>query len=162
MQSIIADSRDDMIYLLLGLSFIIHIILGFMIFYLQHQINHMRKRKTEEINYLLEDFLEKIRLENDRLEKVIAKESNQRHASYENTIAYQKKNDSNDQKTSKSHFKKLHDINHLQFPQDRVETSLHAKILQLHKQGLSTTEIAQQLNCGKTEVELVLQFQTKQ
>lgn len=42
--------------------------------------------------------------------------------------------------------------------EDEYEPSLHGKILQLSAKGLSNDEIAQTLNCGTTEVELILRF----
>lgn len=42
------------------------------------------------------------------------------------------------------------------------EPSLHEQVASLAKQGLSAEEIAQKLKCGKTEVELLLKFQTSQ
>lgn len=40
------------------------------------------------------------------------------------------------------------------------EPSFYEQVYSLAKQGLSAEEIAQQLKCGKTEVELILKFQT--
>lgn len=43
-------------------------------------------------------------------------------------------------------------------PNDSIETSIHAKVLQLYQKGLSVEEIAKQLDCGKTEAELIIKF----
>ncbi|WP_080874734.1 DUF6115 domain-containing protein [Oceanobacillus timonensis] len=45
--------------------------------------------------------------------------------------------------------------------QDEVETSLEAKVLQLHANGNTTDEIAQQLNCGKIEAEIIIKMHQK-
>src|SRR5690625_7934947 len=42
--------------------------------------------------------------------------------------------------------------------EDVSETSLQARMLQMHHQGKTAKEIAQSLNCGHTEVELTLKF----
>ncbi|MFD1067548.1 DUF6115 domain-containing protein [Oceanobacillus locisalsi] len=42
--------------------------------------------------------------------------------------------------------------------QDEVETSLEAKVLQLHTNGMTSDEIAQQLNCGKMEAEIIIKM----
>lgn len=42
------------------------------------------------------------------------------------------------------------------------EPSFHEQVNSLAKQGLSAEQIAQNLKCGKTEVELLLKFQTSQ
>lgn len=41
---------------------------------------------------------------------------------------------------------------------DTYKPSIQGQVLQLNKKGLSTEQIAQTLNCGKTEVELILRF----
>ncbi|MEM1506445.1 hypothetical protein RG959_24150, partial [Domibacillus sp. 8LH] len=45
--------------------------------------------------------------------------------------------------------------------EDQVEASLQSRILQLHHRGKSNTEIAKQLDCGKTEVELIIKLYAK-
>lgn len=42
--------------------------------------------------------------------------------------------------------------------QDSYEPSLQSKILQMFNEGYSTEQIAKQLDCGKTEVDLMLKF----
>ncbi|CEI84275.1 swarming motility protein SwrB [Oceanobacillus oncorhynchi subsp. incaldanensis] len=45
--------------------------------------------------------------------------------------------------------------------QDEVETSLEAKILQLHTNGETIDDIAKKLNCGKTEAEIIIKMHQK-
>jgi len=42
---------------------------------------------------------------------------------------------------------------------DRIETSLTAKVLSLQGKGLNIDEIAKELKCRQTEIELILKFQ---
>lgn len=44
---------------------------------------------------------------------------------------------------------------------DTIEASLEAKVLQLHNEGLSITDIARKLHCGKTEAELIINLNKK-
>lgn len=41
---------------------------------------------------------------------------------------------------------------------DSYEPSLHAQILRMYDEGFSYEEIAKKLDCGKTEVELIVKF----
>ncbi|GEN86475.1 hypothetical protein MKY30_20940 [Oceanobacillus sp. FSL W8-0428] len=45
--------------------------------------------------------------------------------------------------------------------QDEVETSLEAKVLQLHTNGETIDDIAKKLNCGKTEAEIIIKMYQK-
>ncbi|GGM21625.1 swarming motility protein SwrB [Paraliobacillus quinghaiensis] len=45
--------------------------------------------------------------------------------------------------------------------QDIVERSLSAQVLSLHNQGESIESIARKLDCGKTEIELMIKFHQK-
>ncbi|SDB88936.1 hypothetical protein SAMN05421734_102195 [Pelagirhabdus alkalitolerans] len=170
-----------MIYILLFISFIIHAVTFIIIKQLivkldkPDQVRDQLSEQKKEIEELLAVYLVEMREENDRfIELVNDKVPDQqtyendtvrqtKHESNENKTAETKINpapyvDNNKQKASDENLKndyKPPEINE----QDTYEQSFAGEVLSLYSQGYTTDEIAQQLNRGKTEVELLVKFQ---
>ena len=130
-------------------SFILHIIAICAIYLLFKQIQQLKQESPNDIPALLEAYLQEIKEENSWLQNELAAASpnNLKHTETDTII---------DETTKKA----IKNDDTFTLPEievkDHVEASLQAKVLQLHYQGFSATEIAQKLNCGKTEAELII------
>lgn len=121
-------------------------------FYFKYEsLKNLDSRETLE---LMETYLQEIKVENDRLHELITKNQFEESRNIKAENEELGKNDKVLKNTN--NFPVLDDnIN------DTVEASLEAKVLQLHDQGLSITEIARKLHCGKTETELIINLNQK-
>lgn len=124
-----------------------HLVALVAIFQLFKQVQFLKKDSSQDVMELLETYLEEIKEENRFLEKEIGKPIN-KTASPVNAEA--------EQKEAVSEY-----IPEDAEVEDDSETSLQAKILQLYDQGITVEDIARQLNCGKTEAELVIKLHSK-
>lgn len=142
-----------MVTFIFAISFILHIITIFAIYLLFKQNQQLKHENIHDTTALLESYLAEIKDENNRLQAELAVSSSnhetdeasgvtKHHASEETLI--------NDDPFS------LRDVEQT----DHVEASLQAKVLQLHDQGFTETEIAKKLNCGKTEAALIIKLHT--
>lgn len=151
--------------LLFLISFILHIISITTIFLLFQQIQAIKHNQKEQIERMLHHFVEEIREENERLQAKLQsnlspqqrdlnesmKELNRHTKERNRNVAAQlKQNEKIENVTNK--------MVQTEKREDKVETSLESKILQLHEQGLSHEEIAKKMNRGKTEIELFLKM----
>lgn len=135
------------------ISFLLHIILLITVYYLFQQIQRLKKDQADEITELFEFYLREIRSENRRLESEIEyhhfdnhqheQQNNKIDKRPESMITYEPSNLDTD------------------LVHDKYETSLEAQILQLYDQGMEVAEIAQKLNCGKTEAALMINLSKK-
>src|SRR5690625_296394 len=141
---------------LLIISFLLHIIVLVAVYYLFQQIQLLKQDNKKELTDLFETYLKEIRSENRRLESKIelntfSSEQNEKLNVPENSTEEHaptfNENETPSLKTDTIH--------------DQFETSLDAKILQLYHQGMEVSEIAQTLNCGKTEAELLINLYNK-
>lgn len=139
------------------ISFLLHIILLAIVYYLFQQIQLLKKNNTNEVTELFESYLREIRSENRRLESEI--ESKVSHTDQEKVTQQFESNIINEEITNKVDLDKP--ILKTDTIHDKFETSLEAKILQLYHQGMEVTEIAQMLNCGKTEASLIINLSKK-
>lgn len=139
------------------ISFLLHIILLAIVYYLFQQIQLLKKNNTNEVTELFESYLREIRSENRRLESEI--ESKVSHTDQEKVTQQFESNIINEEVTNKVDLDKP--ILKTDTIHDKFETSLEAKILQLYHQGMEVTEIAQMLNCGKTEASLIINLSKK-
>lgn len=141
---------------LLIISFLLHIIVLVAVYYLFQQIQLLKQDNTKELTDLFETYLKEIRSENRRLESKIefSTFSNERKEKINELKDLTEKYDLtfNENEAPKLNTDTIH---------DQFETSLDAKILQLHHQGMEVSEIAQMLNCGKTEAELLINLYDK-
>lgn len=161
--------------LLLAISFILHLFALFWIFLLSMRLkraNEIEKRQAEiqnEIEDLFQSYLLEMKEENEKLLNLIGKSTN--HAGMEQKPPannrkmthqiYQTQNPeklrtSSQQEKPKPKPKEY--IPPVPIVEDRLETSLNSQVVLLHEQGFKAEEIAQKLNKGKTEIELILKF----
>ena len=140
-----------MVSFLLIISFLLHIIAVVAIYKLSMQIRQTKQTDTDEIIHLFETYLEEIKAENNLLEKKLSYQNDKgkTEAVMTNLPSAQNEFVPDIPEPPKNNVK------------DKVEASLDAKILQLYNQGLTETEIAQKLNCGKTEAELIIRLYGK-
>lgn len=146
-------------------SFILHIISITAIFLLFQQVQATKHNQKEQIETMLHNFVEEIRVENERLQAKL--QSNLAEKQFEPNVNTNERNrhisKPNEKVTNRlmQNVKAGNITNKLvqtEKREDKVETSLESKILQLHEQGLSHEEIAKKMNRGKTEVELFLKM----
>ncbi|MFD1037958.1 DUF6115 domain-containing protein [Virgibacillus byunsanensis] len=146
-----------MISLLLFLSFLLHIVALLAILKLFQHIQTLKKTDPGDIMSLLETYVLEIKEENRVLQEELLSE-NSRHEKEKQPakVPVQPQMTEN----TKTINDKPVETSILQEEnvQDNYEMSVPAKVLQLHGQGLSIDEIAQKLNCGKTETELIIKI----
>lgn len=135
-----------MVSLVLIISFILHLIALLAIYQLFKQIQEVKQANSSEIIELFEMYLQEIKDENKRLEEELSPKAKAVNPEVTQTA-----------------MRMEHEPPDEYLPpeiqaDDRVETSLQARILKLHKEGFSETEIAQKLNCGKTEAALIIKL----
>jgi len=140
------------------ISFLLHIVLLIAVYYLFQQIQSLKQDNAKELTDLFETYLREIRSENRRLESEIGSETLQ-----PKQIKVPKKNVPNIIKeTDITNIAEVDDpVLKTDTIDDTFETSLEAQILQLYHQGIEVTEIAQKLNCGKTEAALIINIYNK-
>lgn len=122
------------------------------VYYLFQQIQSLKEDNTKELTELFETYLKEIRNENRRLEsemKTNVPEINPVRAPRELDLDVDKSDITAVVETDET-------ILETDTVHDQFETSLEARILQLYHQGVEVTEIAQMLNCGKTEASLII------
>ncbi|WP_077300162.1 DUF6115 domain-containing protein [Virgibacillus pantothenticus] len=133
--------------LLLIISFLLHIVTLTAIFRLFKQLKDSERYDTSEMNALFTEYINEIKQENLHLQQ---------------QLAQQKNNPQEDKREveKQAHISspEIESIHKVTKPQDEMTTSLQGKILQLYSQGFTPSEIAQQLNCGKTEAELTVKL----
>lgn len=154
--------------LLLIISFLLHIVLFITIFQLYQQIQQLKQSKHSELHTMLDEFVSEIKQENQRLQERITYQANQDKS---NELQLTNKSEQTiEQPLSKSPlpFSKKHfeteSLNHniedlTEAKHEEMEVSIESKILQLKHQGFNIDQIAEQLQCGRTEVELVVHLQ---
>lgn len=119
--------------------------------------------QTESI---LKETLEEIREENRRLQGLLEESDQRREMPFNQKEERKQAPLVSAEKNTDSPVTEAHetaDGNDYQTAvyQDEVETSLEAKILQLHANGETTDSIAKKLNCGKTEAEIIIKLHQK-
>jgi|SRR5690625_2394327 len=142
--------------LMLFISFIIHGILLAIIYYLFKQVMELKKNDTKEISQLLEKYLNDIKQENIHLKDMLASKNSQQKQHYKKVTHMHSSKDLQQTKDN-DELDENRDI-HIHSNNDVIETSLQAQILQLYNQGLTVDHIAKELNCGKTEAELIIKL----
>ncbi|MFC4557143.1 DUF6115 domain-containing protein [Virgibacillus kekensis] len=149
--------------MLLIISFILHIIALTAIYQLFKQLQSSKSGDSREIIELMDTYLEEIREEN-RILEIKLREQNPNN----NRVTEQRVTGDtymSQKEAATSHSQKAEEnqdyLPNISKVTDAPEMSQQAQILQLHSKGLSSDEIAKSLNCGKTEVELILKFHKK-
>ncbi|EKN63910.1 coupling factor for flagellin transcription and translation [Schinkia azotoformans LMG 9581] len=140
---------------MLTISFILHVFAFFWIFLLSMRLkrtNEIEKRQAEiqkEIEDLFQSYLLEMKEENEKLLNLIDKSKppiNKREKVTQQPYQTQEKPKPKEYTPP------------MPSAQDRFEQSLNSKVVLLHEQGFKAEEIAQKLNKGKTEIELILKF----
>jgi|SRR5690625_526811 len=149
--------------LLLIISFLLHVIMLIAIFQLYRQIEQLKQEKNESIETTMQQFINEIKVENHQLQQQLSQTSRPSSSfspveqgettTHSDNKELNEKHPKNDQTTNDE----LIDITDMK--QEKMELSLEGKILQLHEAGYNVEQIAEQLTCGKTEVELILNLQ---
>ncbi|MGX4669258.1 DUF6115 domain-containing protein [Cerasibacillus sp. JNUCC 74] len=134
---------------LLLISFLLHIISFSAIYQLFKQVKQHHQSNTTDSNIgaLFESYLAEFKEENNRLQQAL-KQTN--HAQLEPD------SEENMEEIASTIVENVPMVDDSK--EDKVVTSLKANILQLYSKGLSPGEIAKQLNCGKTEAELIIKL----
>ncbi|WP_217585582.1 DUF6115 domain-containing protein [Lentibacillus saliphilus] len=142
--------------ILIFFSFMLHILAFIIIFILYKKINAQENQTPEEVMDVLDSFLQDIKEENTHLLAQINR----------NSTTEQKVEEAlPDEGIAHAILEKKDDALHLKAPQSNVEDtyeqSLQSRILHLYGQGHTIEEIAKQLDCGKTEAELIIKMYSK-
>jgi len=156
-----------MVSLLLIISFLLHIILLIAIYFLYQQLEQVKHSKNKQIETVLENFLHEVKEENERLQQQLQEQNHtqeERMNRDEAPSVYENKLDQ-----MVNHVQNRENIKQKVAPEppvdqkvDKLETSLEAQVFQMAKAGMSADQIAQKLDRGKTEIELMLKLQLKQ
>lgn len=144
-----------MISFLLIISFLLHIVAFIAIYQLYKQTQLPKQESTsEDMIELFDMYLAEIKEENKHLEKVLSdkEQTKPTKQNYKTPLLHE-----NLEQEKETHSYTLPEVE----DDVRFETSLQAKILQMHDQGMSNEEIARKLNSGKTEVDLIVKLHAK-
>ncbi|MEN2766421.1 DUF6115 domain-containing protein [Ornithinibacillus xuwenensis] len=138
------------------ISFLLHIVSLVAIYVMYKQLTISKGSDTAELVNLMESYLEEIKEENRLLQQEV------------NQVRERKPSDQSLKNTNHSITPTVEEDEQEEFlvpideyAQDEIEVSLQSRIFKLHEEGLSVDEIAKTLNCGKTEVELIIKFSEK-
>lgn len=122
------------------------------------KIKRDKDEQFKELEEVLAEFMKNIRLENERLERKLFEGEIKGQALYENKRPQSEDEQKQNQVNEAAYEQENYTLQQHKMAKDIVETSIESQILQLAKEGKSVTEIAKQLNRGKTEVELLLKL----
>lgn len=164
------------LYFLLLISFLLHVFTFIMIKVLKDRITQpdivlaKQAEQQKEMEELLAVYLLEIREENEKVVSMLQVKQS----------ANEVKRDSSDAKdeevTEEGAYQKVTQVKRPKEPrkpevdyqpptvndyQDTIEKSLSAQVLSLHNQGETIESIARKLDCGKTEIELMIKFHQK-
>ncbi|QHS22273.1 hypothetical protein GWK91_04620 [Virgibacillus sp. MSP4-1] len=164
-----------MIEFLVIFSLILHAIVFIFIIYLYRRFSQnssgMSVQERKEMEDMLSSYITEMKEENERLLNILnengknVKEKQTEPDSRENSspipdtyVEPVQKKDTTAKETKNAENYNPETI----VVEDEAEgVSDHAKALQLYNDGLTTEEIAQKLNKGKTEIELFIKFQSQ-
>lgn len=139
-----------MLSIILFFSFFLHIVAFWMIYSLHNKLKQNHSTDLEEIIELLELYLDELKEENKQLMDEL--NNNKSFSSQEKEFEVIEDELNN------------HPVQNDELPLEKVdlmETSLEAEVLHLHQKMYTPNDIARKLNCGKTEVELIIKFHEK-
>ncbi|UJL47957.1 hypothetical protein KFZ58_08950 [Virgibacillus sp. NKC19-16] len=136
-----------MISFVLIISFLLHIVSFLAIYQLFKQIQQLKQTNSGEIIELLDVYLQEIKDENRLLQEELS--SKAKEGEPPEVIQTARKTE---EEPTNEYLPTEMQAN------DRVETSLQARILKLHNEGFQEAEIARKLNCGKTEAALIIKL----
>lgn len=139
-----------MLSIILFFSFLLHIVAFWMIYSLHNKLKRNHSTDLEEISELLELYLDELKEENKQLMDELNNNTSFSAQEKESEVI---KNELNN-----------HPVQNDELPLEKVdlmETSLEAEVLHLYQKMYTPNDIARKLNCGKTEVELIIKFHKK-
>lgn len=146
-----------LVLIILVFSFILHIIIFAILYRLYREIQQLKKSNPEDIVELLELYLEEIKEENQQLKEEISVSTDTSEE-----IEGMNSKTAETKSTLPLVDNEIYDDTLLPTNKDdHVEASIEAKMLNLYQQNMDTTEIARILDCGKTEVDLVIKLYAK-
>ncbi|GLO66022.1 DUF6115 domain-containing protein [Oceanobacillus kimchii] len=139
------------------ISFLLHMIALLAIYKLLQQIQVLKQRPASESNIdsKLKHYIEEIRQENQNLQALIQKGATPDQKQQSNGVL----EEFNLQEEPFS--EQIKENFSSEDAEDTVEASLEAKVLQLYNQGKTIDEIASELECGKTEAEIIIKLHQK-
>lgn len=149
-----------MVSFLLIISFLLHIVSLFAIFQLfKLQQSASKESDSQEVMEVLEIYLGEIKEENNRLQNLIEKQSQQLEDVNEEKQMVSNQVIKENTKAEPG----FSDLDALieDVPEYQVDASLESRVLQLHSKGKTIEEIAKTLDCGKTEAELIIKLYRK-
>ncbi|WP_182199183.1 DUF6115 domain-containing protein [Paraliobacillus salinarum] len=166
-----------MLYLLIFISFIVHIVIFIYIKTLNNRVlsaealAKKQKEQKKEIEELLAVYLLEIREENETLVETLNNSTNTIQKKKDKSEVSQtvESNDGNNHTSTRSSSEDYSTVNQtasyqppeIEEGEETFEPSLQAQVLSLYNNGDNIESIARKLNCGKTEVELLVKFQQK-
>lgn len=136
--------------ILLLISFIMHIVLLFIVYKLFQQLNALKQSKNDDLEHMLDTFLQEIREENEALRHQVKEKSNHKTTAKvaEKKSYYTKK----EEPVAKLEMLEMEE------KKDDFTPTIQGQVYQLLDEGLAVEEIAKRLNRGKTEIELIVKF----
>ena len=158
--------------LLIMFGYLLNIILFIAVYQLFKQLQEIKQNQQTDIDDLLEHYVSEIKHENLKLQQLLEKNN-------EPTVNFKEQLDQEQERYLNEEDVSNHSTNHnevlkettleenisdqpmidlLGKHEDSFEQSLESKVITLKEQGLTTNAIAQNLNRGNTEIELVLKF----
>lgn len=116
------------------------------------QLQILKQEDSSDVIELFETYLQEIKDENNRLQVELSGKTPQVKTESSQPREYIEKQTTSENEKMNNYKPPENQID------DSVEASLQARILQLYNKGLQETEIAKKLNCGKTEVALIIRL----
>lgn len=151
-----------MVSLLLIISFLLHLISLYAIYQLFQYVKK-QERDGNDMTHLFESYLQEFKEENSILKEQIRNNKhmespspNQKKVVMSEKKSHKKEEAVAEETRDEDAFKPLE-----MDREDEVEASLESRVLQLESQGFLSGEIAKKLECGKTEVELIINLYKK-
>ncbi|MEK3908347.1 DUF6115 domain-containing protein [Oceanobacillus sp. FSL W7-1309] len=139
-----------MVSFLIIISFLLHFITFIAIYMFFKQLQNVKTQDLNEVIALFDTYLQEVKAENNRLQQLLEdrnKKTDQTHTKQE--------------EPETEEYEKSHDIPIPDDVGDTVVASLESRVLQLHNRGVPVDEIAKELNCGKTEAEIIIKLHEK-
>ncbi|MFS0751819.1 DUF6115 domain-containing protein [Oceanobacillus sp. 1P07AA] len=142
------------------ISFLLHMIALLAIYKLLQQVQIIKQQTTSESNMesRLKQYIEEIKQENQNLQALLQSEAtlNQNNQKQQSAyVADERKTVDIQEEPSNEQLKgNTSSVD----DEDTVEASLEARVLQLYNNGKTIDEIASELECGKTEAEIIIKL----
>lgn len=142
------------------ISFLLHMIALLAIYKLLQQIQVLKQQPASETNIdsKLKHYIEEIKQENQNLQALLQKGATPDPKQQSNGVLEEKEVVNLQEEPFSERIKENFSS---EDAEDTVEASLEARVLQLYNQGKTIDEIASELECGKTEAEIIIKLHQK-